>query len=518
MGIKILLNHLNRRDTRLFPYFTKLTLILLLISSVFFVGKILAQGSTFKEVQDAINEGTNQEAWLDNGANTNTVSFTRMIAGNIPDEVLNGEPVTWIPSGAIGNTSGIVANLYTKQASGVEYIASAKDSFLGKPAYAQGTGFNGLQPLLPIWRGLRNVTYILSSLVFIIIGLLIVLRIKISQQAVISIQNAIPQLISTLLLITFSYAIAGLLIDLSYIIQGVAISTLFNSTGTNLSDGLLAPTGTQWLHSAYSNFIGGSYEAYNFTDLMSENGFLQTFDLASRLIPTGTFSIIGAIIGGVIAGIIVPNPATAAVGALGGASLVVLIICIIVLFNLIKLLLGLIKVYVTVLLKIILAPLEIGIGAFPGSKVGFTSWINDLVANLAVFPITLIFLVLVNLIMETILKGSLWAPPIMGVAGTAMGGRLIAGLFGLGAFILLAKLPEMIPQYIFMIKPNPWGQAIGEPLTKMSQTAEAGAYQAGHNKLRSIYDTASAGGKVGPFEKGAKFISDILETTGKARK
>jgi len=224
------LSRLNRRDTRIFPKFTIFSKYLIIAISViaafYTANSILAQTNILKDKQDAIKTGNNQESWLDEAMGSNIVSSVRLLTGDIPDDVLNGTATSWVPGGALGTTTNLVASVFTPQASGIQYIAQVKDNFLGKPAYAQGTGFVGLQPLLPIWRGFRNVIYLLASIIFIVMGIMIMLRIKISPQAVINIQNAIPQLITTLILVTFSYAIAGLLIDLTYLIQGLTISII----------------------------------------------------------------------------------------------------------------------------------------------------------------------------------------------------------------------------------------------------------------------------------------------------
>jgi len=70
---------------------------------------------------------------------------------------------------------------------------------------------------------------------------MIMFRIKINPQTAITIQLALPKLIITLLLITFSYAIAGFMIDIFYLIWGI-ITNLLISQG-------LAP---KW-----SNFVSG---------------------------------------------------------------------------------------------------------------------------------------------------------------------------------------------------------------------------------------------------------------------
>jgi len=50
---------------------------------------------------------------------------------------------------------------------------------------------------------------------------MIMFRVRISPQTVITVQSALPKIIFTLILITFSYAIAGFLIDLMYVVIGI---------------------------------------------------------------------------------------------------------------------------------------------------------------------------------------------------------------------------------------------------------------------------------------------------------
>lgn len=414
-----------------------------------FTVSALAQANLLKDKQNAISQGGNQEAWLSEAFSSNAVAGLQALVGPIPDDVIDGnKPTTWIPGGAIGSVSQAIAYTFTPPASGIDYIAKTWDGFLGKPAYAQNTGFVGLQPILPIWRGFRNVVYILSSLIFIVIGIMIMLRVKISPQAVITVQNAIPQLITTLILVTFSYAIAGLLIDLMNFIQGVILAALFTANSKALTDNLLTPV----------LFTGTDYNSLNNLNL------LTTFLIITKNIGLWVVSLLGGIIGGVVGGIsgtaAIPVPVVGTVvGALGGGALgaiiFTLIVSIILFINIIKYFFGLIKVYINIIFKIVLAPLEIGLGAFPGSKGGFTNWVIDLIGNLAVFPVSVFFIVLVNYIAE-LSSGALWAP------GVINDGRFISFFIAFGGFLMLPKIPELVPQALFALKPSPWQQAAAQ--------------------------------------------------------
>jgi len=462
------------------------------VVTAFFVLSLAFSIGTFAQEKNIIQTYKNLyqaktpslENWVNSNGESTVMMAINLIADvkSMPDDLLagktrdtNGNPIVWIPGGALGSTNQMIASLYQPPASGIEYIAQVKDSFLGKPAYAQSnTASIGLQPILPIWRAFRNAVYLLSSIFFIVIGMMIILRVKISPQAVITIQNAIPQLIITLILITFSYAIAGLMLDLSTLFQGMTVSILFSSLGKSPSDSLLTPGLIQWSANKIASLWGGT-AIYSLNDLIANNGFLQTFDLVGRLLPVTSITLIGGIIGGILGGLFSGGVGIIPVAA-AFSSVILLILLIFIMIKMIGFLFALVKAYVTILLKIIIAPLEIGMGAFPSSKAGFSSWFWDLLSQIAIFPICFIFLVLTNVIMETISQGALWTPPLLGIAGTVGGGasaipgiNLIGSMFGIGAFLLLSKLPELIPQVIFALKPSPYGQALGQAMDSIGK-------------------------------------------------
>jgi hypothetical protein len=499
MTFGALFHHLNLRSTRLFPQ-TKVSAFLvsffLFTLFSFFSVSIYAQNiprqnsantnnsssqstdssgnNGLREFQQVTNSETPaQETWLLRGMENNIFSSVVILNGTIPEDVLSGQAKSYVPGGAIGSTNNLVASLYNRPVSGIEYLASLKDNLLGKPAYAQGFGASGLQPILPIWRGFRNIVYLLSSIVFILIGVMIMLRVKISPQAVVTIQNAIPNLITTLILVTFSYAISGLLVEAVYFVQALGLSVLFTSMGKSFSDNIVKED--------FFNAAAFWYNRYDFNHLVTPN-FGDITSLAFLALPKMSLLLLSSIIGGIVAAIVaaIPIPGAQALVpfAFGGITgLILLIISGLILFWLIKLFFGMVKNYVTIILKIILAPLEIGMGAFPQSKMGFNTWIWDLLANLAVFPIVLLFLVIANIIIQAAAwsplgGGDLWAPEVINGGGQVLNyvpralasasGGILSVAFGLGTLMILSKLPDMIPQFIFSIKPTPWGQAIGQ--------------------------------------------------------
>ena len=523
---------------------------MLVIGISLFTVRIQAADNALQETVDGMSAGGNLESWL--GKDTfriNAVGALNalidvqtinpdLISGKMPS---NGQFFTQAPGGMIGSANTVIASLYNQPISGVEYLAEMKDSFLGKPAYAQGVGFQGLQPILPIWRAFRNVVYILSSVVFIIIGMMIMLRVKISPQAVISIQNAIPQLITSLILVTFSYAIAGLLIDLSNFILSLVLAILFASQGKSLGGNLFLP-------SLFANVPGlnNILNPFNFANLSNPSLIqLSQLTVIPAIVTTMLSSVISAIVG-IMLTMPLGGVGTAVGGTLGlitgsvGGIIITVVLMVMIVIWIIKFLFGLFKCYATLLFKIILGPLEIGMGAFPNSKLGFSSWITEVIANLAVFPISFLFLIISNLIIVQVIwggfsgsiadiftgnltGGGMWTPAILGGEYASTFLRPIGGVaavaIGVSTLLLLSKLPDMIPQYIFMIKPSPWGDAIGKGFQDTSNKAmmpvKFGAQYRSHAQQADYDSTAPAARTTGQVAE--RSFWDILKTTGQIK-
>lgn len=494
LSAKSLFHRLNRRDLPLFsPLFKtyfKIALLFVLISgSFFFVRSLLAADTSSTETSTSFMEKKQTQS-----ATPNTTSWTKEITGDIlfsgnnvligdiPESVFNGTYTGYIPQGFMGTINNAIAYTFTPAASGTLYLASLKDNFLGtKTAYAQGYGFTALQPLLPLWKGFRNIVYILSSLVLVVIGLMIILRVKINPQTVVSIQNALPRLVTTLILVTFSYAIAGLLIDLMQIFQGIVISLLFQMKGVSLTNNLFD-----------KNILkpATALTSSNFSTLAT-SGFGTLTNLMSNLAPTVAIvalgGVLGTVIGGIIGGSLSGGALTVVGGALGfgaGSALFLFILCIAIVLWCLKLFVGLVKNYITIIFKIIIGPLEIGMGAFPGSKMGFSSWITDLIANLLVFPIVIIFMTLAYIIVEYTTTSGLWTPSVLSMSTltipsavlhiTDLFGGIIPIAIGVSALSIAAQLPTLVPQAIFMLKPSAWENAIGQGI-KEAPTSFMGA-------------------------------------------
>lgn len=542
MSLPQILNHLNRRSTPLFPKIPKITKFLILAfiitSSFFLIKSIFAEENIIKYTQDAQKSGNNSEAWQLNSWNTTAINALTSLTGEIPfDDKGNMKLTNYVPSGMLGVANNMVASLYVPQASGIQYIAQIKDNFLGRPVYAQGVGFKGLQPLLPAWRSFRNIVYVLFSLVFVSLGIMIMLRVKISPQAVVTIQSAIPGLITSLILVTFSYAIAGLIIDLSYWVQSVAIALLFHAKGVDLGENFFTGwKGGESLGITNLEIYGGkpfdfpSLANSNFTWLnlitMKAMPIGSMFMLASAIgqIVLGTivggifgilgsgFNIVGQVIGGWVGGVVI--------GIVGGVIMIVILLVMVIIW-LIKLWFGLLKTYINIILQIVTAPFVIGMGAFPNSKIGFSSWFIGLVANVAVFPIVLVAVIFIGYLAEIVNQCQLWIPNLLNMTlqitdiGTCSS-KILGAAVGIAGLAMISKLPELVPQAIFQLKPTAFGNAVGEGLGSVGKGpvgsfVKQGALEAGGQKIANRWGDVENPGKLG---RTLTWMKDTAETAG----
>src|SRR3990167_1644796 len=157
---------------------------------------------------------------------------------------LVGEACTNNPSDGDKNfnksTFGFLSKLiilpYTNPpASGVwwAYNGLQDAGFIPKTYAAEGIGFGAIKPFAKIWNAFRNVAYLVIVLVLITIGFMIMFSMKLNPQTVISVENSLPKIVISLILITFSFAIAGFLIDLMYIAIILIVSIIGPAGGLN---------------------------------------------------------------------------------------------------------------------------------------------------------------------------------------------------------------------------------------------------------------------------------------------
>ena len=98
-----------------------------------------------------------------------------------------------------------------------------KNSPFSKTAYAAiKDDPSPLPAIIEVWKRTRNVSYTLFAAVFIVIGFMIMFRKRLDPQTVVTIQNALPRVVVSLILITFSYPLVSVIFSLSAPLNGLA--------------------------------------------------------------------------------------------------------------------------------------------------------------------------------------------------------------------------------------------------------------------------------------------------------
>ena len=247
--------------------------------------------------------------------------------------------------------------------SGITYVKKIgrKLRLVPEVTAAESYGYNRLEIVQDLWAISRNIAYSLFVLIIIAASFMIMFKVKISPQATVTIQVALPKIAITLILVTFSYAIAGFVIDLVYVVMGLfsmfmpnpslAYGVISGSIGKFAVDGLLVV----FVYSVVYIIL------YLIVTIAATFVAILNLNLASVLI--GLIMLIFSIF-----------------------LLIILII------NIFRSLFALFKALAGVYVSVIVAPLQLALGALPTppnqqSGSAFGGWLKTLISHAAVFPV-----------------------------------------------------------------------------------------------------------------------------------
>lgn len=330
----------------------RLKSIILIIFSFYFLtlfpSSVKALSSTEYADQIAPDAETNLYKYKDKSMDGTIEDLNCRLAGCVDSEG------NIIKTGLLPTGGKVLASLYTtKPISAKTYTAHLLKN-IGFPqvtkTYARESfGYNFLHNIIQVWAVFRNLAYSIYILIFVVIGFMIMLRTKINAQTVISIQSALPNLIVTLILITFSYAIVGFLVDIMYFLIYFLVYLSQNLVDPKLVlDRFLNLSAVGVLFKGRNAIVDRAADA-------TANLFWGLFNLntADQLIK--------------------------------GSSFFKLIIWAGLTVQMFKLIFQLLKSYLMLIIQTITAPLQILPNAIPGSK-AFTSWLKKTASYLAPFP------------------------------------------------------------------------------------------------------------------------------------
>lgn len=352
-----------------------------------------------------------------------------------------------------GPVSGLADVIGKSPISGVNYTKNLIAKFNPvSEVQAQGFGFStGGNAILALWKISRDFCFGLLVLATVVMAFMIMFRVKISPQAVISVQSSIPKLITALILITFSYAIAGFAIDLMYVVIGL-ISAMISGAGLSSLP----------MKDLFTEFTTG------------ENAIGLLFEFWFAFIWTATVSMTSAfnlmtVIGGIV------------LFAFAFLSIFAMIV------YTFKILALIFKTFASIVLTIITGPFEILLGTITQGS-GFGPWIKKLASHLAVYPLMILMFYLAFFFLAQSMNQGLfgtvasglswdtmkifpfnpkidvigpnsWDPPLSTfvVQGDAL-------LWAIVAFIIITMIPKTteVIQGFMTGKPVGFGSGIGE--------------------------------------------------------
>ena len=299
---------------------------------------------------------------------------------------------------------------------------------------AQGYGYASLEPLMAGWRIFRNIAYVFFTVIILVVGIMILFQQKFDGSLVLTVQKAIPGIILSLIMVTFSYAIVGFLIDAMYLLMFL-FSGLF--AGTNGLD-------ADKLMNQNILTIGGTMMWDGVGSLWSLFGNIISGDSAKNLGNGGPGGIASFIVFDIIL-----------YGLIGGLLnfIFMIVLIIVILINIWKLFVVLLKSYVLLILNTLFAPILLMLGAIPGNQ-GVKKWFNAIIGNLSAFVAVFVIMVVYFFIKElgntTAGTGHLFVPPYV-VGGIADGSGInftsvAMSILGLGIIITLPELVEKVRQ------------------------------------------------------------------------
>lgn len=343
--------------------------------------------------------------------------------------MIQGVPVlsqTNLSGGTMGAITSVIGMLYTNPPiRTADYLASVGSGLgLVKEAHAQTVGGSGeaiLHPVLTLWQVSRNISYVILIIIFLVIGLMVMFRSKLNPQTVITAQAALPGLVIGLILITFSYFLAGLLSDMAFVGTNL-VGYYFSAAQGNAAhpQDLVRDATQQNILSLMSPFTGiiGKDEG---ADIIG-NLWLAMND-STRNILTLVASFISAQttmqfteglklipVWGIPAQLALSGITTAITGANTPAVLgfaIVFVATAILIYAMFKLLVRLISNYITIIFLTMTAPFQLLIAALPGRQGMATNWMLNMLANVLAFPAVLAGLYLAAFLLpKTILRNN----------------------------------------------------------------------------------------------------------------
>ncbi|HEY5601278.1 MAG TPA: hypothetical protein VIK81_04315 [Patescibacteria group bacterium] len=416
-----------------------------------------SSSQTFGDYQNALDEPSiNLQQFSLFNLDYTAFGMTKLLVG-VPTTQNTGAPAASRQNeGALSHLMFYVGEMYSAQpVSGIQYLASLKNGFtLVPPVQAQGIGYEKLQPVVKLWTVMRNLAYIGFVVVFVLVGFMVIFRSRIDPRTVASIQDALPRIVVSLILVTFSFAIAGFIIDITEVTTRLignvlAGSNLFSSGAINdLIGQLQSPTSKQNIFTLFSSLVDPA-----------RDGTKNIVAIIADSIQSSLGDILGTL------------------NEFIGTSVIGLIFSILIIFTSFKVFMMLLTALVTLVMMTIFSPIMFLASALPGvgAKV-IGNWFRGMLSAALTFPVTFGMLLIAALFLgagdpwgvsETneVITGFKYSPVPLGAFQNAKDETiLITKIIGLGILFTIPKAADMVKEALSVRTPE-WageaGKAIG---------------------------------------------------------
>jgi hypothetical protein len=368
--------------------------------------------------------------------------------------------------------------------------------------YFPGLGYNILQPIHSFWSMNRNIAYGFQIIIVFIIALMLLFRSKLNGQQVISLMNALPSIVLSIILISISYPLSGLFIDVITLGSNLAQSVLISSPGSpGYTTFWQDDSEIRWNESNALTWIQKTGE--DATETLTGTGSLKKYDqsykakssiqiddpLMSIWLIFGTsnmqlnpedmteFNLLPDVetiqtrsfVGGLVnsfSGIMQSPIGSTIVGGLG-SELLKLVFVFAAFMASLKIFFALLKEWITLVVFPVISPFLFLFAALPsvtGKMLStyFTTMLSSALSFVAVYAVFLFILVIGH---TPTMDGFSFLPPLLGYSSSATvdtTGQLIRVLIGYGLYLSVPLIPDAVKQFVSSGSADIFGKAGGE--------------------------------------------------------
>ncbi len=425
------------------------------IKSIFIVGMaflVIGAGTVFAQTQNttldqcAPSGGSGLAVWNSCGFTPSIFqSMSISILGNYTQ--LNSSTTSDNTNytggyGALGDISSLMGTMYsTPPASGVGYFAYlGKNAGFINPTYAASSstdlnsgpvyGFSFLSPIESLWAFTRDLAYILLIIIIIFTGLMIIIGGKIGGQVPITFMSALPNIIAAIILIEFSYAIGGFMIDFMNVLLGFVYYAFTNSPmASTLGSG-----------SFYSAFSSRAFVFNVFGHIMNVSGLQNLGSTVTNQLNLKNYGILGHLVNAV---------AGFAGNSSGGDSLIIFIISVILLFTALRIFISLVGAYISLVFLPVAAPFMFLFGAFPGQTKTIWSFFSGMLKAILTFVLVYVMFLIIYYLTHgnsgSAVQFGTGNLPILGIDNI---GSVVGAILAIGLFVLIPKLISDITKFL----------------------------------------------------------------------